>query len=713
MWLFVDIAQYYREHTRDIVRKNQGFLEKEVPALRAAYDAADKDKSGEIAKREVGVLLEQFFPDCNVSDKSHEAAIHALEVCDEDGDGQLTFNEFLKLMRLLQDDKERRALEKERTAVKETGFTYNEVKEFRQVFGMFRHNDNSGEMSFEEFEAMMANIIPMGDKNAELLHNMLLDNDTDGSLTVDFPEFLTMMKKVKDDDFAGVNEKAAEAADAADPSARLAREEAERKAKEQEELRQAMLEAERIAAEERQKAEEEEARQKAAREFKKSFGGDADASPEKDPNMPSPRTLRQQQRAREEEEKRLEAERIAKAKIAITADAMDGKRYFFEERLSESDVRARAARRAKERADEKARLQAEKLAQELAEKEAKLEAERLAEEEKQRAAQEEAEWKAKVLAERKAKEEEERKQKELEAKEAAKRRAKGVLNSSRAQSMPLLPHAAKGGSKGLYEVRTGIVGMRISPNHDFEAVAALKGGHRFYAKRFQFGKETWLKLHVENVAPPIFSPAGLKLPKDSLKTTSQETTGSNPVASTDQMFAECVPTLALLSHAEIHSCKELWIKYEEDIIYFVRASRKEKGKVEDDEEEAEKPLSAPTWSRAGGASPPHRLPPLNGEKQADNASLKRCKSLVDAVLTSQEWDPRAELVAELRQEAEALRLKRQDPRNARDIPPRGAGAWCNFRKYGVAPVPKPVDTNCGRWRQLCDTSPDGAARRVL
>eukprot|EP00747_Dinoflagellata_sp_TGD_P126187 gnl/TRDRNA2_/TRDRNA2_174258_c3_seq1.p1 gnl/TRDRNA2_/TRDRNA2_174258_c3~~gnl/TRDRNA2_/TRDRNA2_174258_c3_seq1.p1 ORF type:complete len:766 (+),score=160.92 gnl/TRDRNA2_/TRDRNA2_174258_c3_seq1:374-2671(+) len=114
---------------------------------------------------------------------------------------------FLKMMRLLQDYADRQALEKERQAISKVSFSREEVKEFRKIFGLFRE-DTSGDMSFAEFQIMMSNLVPMGDKAAEDLKALMKSVDQDGDLDLDFPEFLILMQKVKDLDFGGINAKA-------------------------------------------------------------------------------------------------------------------------------------------------------------------------------------------------------------------------------------------------------------------------------------------------------------------------------------------------------------------------------------------------------------------------------------------------------------------------------------------------------------------------
>ncbi len=134
----------------------------------------------------------------------------------------------------------------------------------------------------------------------------------------------------------------------------------------------------------------------------------------------------EEQRAKEEAERRAkeEAERRAKEEAERKAKE-EAERRAKEE--AERKAKEEAERRAKEEAERKAKEEAERRAKEEAERKAKEEAERRAKEEAERKAKEEAERRAKEEAERKAKDEAERRAKEeaeRKAKEEAERRAK-------------------------------------------------------------------------------------------------------------------------------------------------------------------------------------------------------------------------------------------------------------------------------------------------
>ena len=191
---------------------------------------------------------------------------------------------------------------------------------------------------------------------------------------------------------------------------RIAKEEAERKAKEEAE-RIAKEEAERKAKEEAERIAKEEAERKAKEEAERKAKEEAE------------------RKAKEEAERiaKEEAERKAKEEAERKAKE-EAERKAKEE--AERKAKEEAERKAKEEAERKAKEEAERIAKEEAERKAKEETERIAKEEAERKAKEETERIAKEEAERKAKEEAERK-----AKEEAERKAKEEAECNSYKSM--------------------------------------------------------------------------------------------------------------------------------------------------------------------------------------------------------------------------------------------------------------------------------------
>merc|ERR1712083_315637 len=132
-----------------------------------------------------------------------------MESVDEDGSGSM---DFMGLLRSCHNILISQRFKKEKKVVALTGFTSPEVHEFRQLF---LHSDTDGdtELSLSEFKQMIANICPMGDRNAAALTVLFQEvsdqqMDVEGSRDeLDFPEFMLLFKKMMDTNLGGIKER--------------------------------------------------------------------------------------------------------------------------------------------------------------------------------------------------------------------------------------------------------------------------------------------------------------------------------------------------------------------------------------------------------------------------------------------------------------------------------------------------------------------------
>jgi Ca2+-binding EF-hand superfamily protein len=210
LWQLDTLVRRYRTQARERFRRNRGFTEREVKKLQAKFQQYQPDSEDALEKRHLADLIADLFPDSGRDAATHHKAAQILHEVDQDGDGKLEFDEYLQLMRLIQDAADLQKIEKEQTAVQATGFLREEVAEFRKVFQVF-DSDASGEMSFDEFISLIATLVPDQDTNmSRELQNMLKDIDKDGNRSLDFPEFLRIMRRVQDDNWGEVNQRAAE-----------------------------------------------------------------------------------------------------------------------------------------------------------------------------------------------------------------------------------------------------------------------------------------------------------------------------------------------------------------------------------------------------------------------------------------------------------------------------------------------------------------------
>merc|ERR1712151_612291 len=96
-------------------------------------------------------------------------------------------------------------MEKERKAVLAAHFSKAELKEFRQVFRMY-DVDKNGTFDFDELQQMIAVLVPhaTGHKATKQLMSMMMEMDEDNSHSLDFPEFLILMKKILSENWQNI-----------------------------------------------------------------------------------------------------------------------------------------------------------------------------------------------------------------------------------------------------------------------------------------------------------------------------------------------------------------------------------------------------------------------------------------------------------------------------------------------------------------------------
>lgn len=205
---FVRMMKEYRIKQVADFRKNYGFPDKEVQRLRGKFGKYDRDHSGELEQGEIVRLLEEIFPKAKTNDAESLRIKRLMEEADKDGSGTLNFYDFLAMMRQYHDEKDEEYLRKEEAAVLETGFSKDEVDQFKEIYNS-ADKYKSGELSFQEVRAMLSVVIPSGvlEEQVKELTEILCGCDEDGNRETDFPEFLILMKKVQNVNFAEINER--------------------------------------------------------------------------------------------------------------------------------------------------------------------------------------------------------------------------------------------------------------------------------------------------------------------------------------------------------------------------------------------------------------------------------------------------------------------------------------------------------------------------
>jgi hypothetical protein len=105
----------------------------EVGKIKTSFDSFDTNKSGAIEKDEFFHAVMKLMNVKNPSDVSEKKLSRYWAEADRDRNGQISFEEFLRLMRIIQDGIDKYKLNKEIAVVAATKFTREEVKEFRRT----------------------------------------------------------------------------------------------------------------------------------------------------------------------------------------------------------------------------------------------------------------------------------------------------------------------------------------------------------------------------------------------------------------------------------------------------------------------------------------------------------------------------------------------------------------------------------------------------
>merc|ERR1712096_583478 len=130
----------------------------------------------------------------------------------EDGDdeeegeaeAEVNFRGFLQLMRQFLDDSDAQMLKKEEECIERTGFSQDDVLLWRDVFTKF-DLDRSGAYDPSEGKKLLGALGIQMDRAASVKYGAIFKEvDEDGSGDLDFAEFLLLIKKLIDEDFAGI-----------------------------------------------------------------------------------------------------------------------------------------------------------------------------------------------------------------------------------------------------------------------------------------------------------------------------------------------------------------------------------------------------------------------------------------------------------------------------------------------------------------------------
>jgi len=210
---FIQLVKQGKKAMLAKYRENHCFTDAELEKMAATFYTFDADGSGDIVRQELFQLLDSECP-VLARDKERRPMLVKLmqEVAPHANSNALDFQSYVRLRARLRDMQDSDRLLKEQSALRETGFSRMEAREFRQIF-LAADTDGDGELTLEEARNMIARICPMGVEHHAEFASIFKEVSsrqwrTEGSSDhADYPEFLFLMRKILDDDFANVSEK--------------------------------------------------------------------------------------------------------------------------------------------------------------------------------------------------------------------------------------------------------------------------------------------------------------------------------------------------------------------------------------------------------------------------------------------------------------------------------------------------------------------------
>eukprot|EP00929_Paragymnodinium_shiwhaense_P025524 TRINITY_DN15415_c0_g3_i1.p1 TRINITY_DN15415_c0_g3~~TRINITY_DN15415_c0_g3_i1.p1 ORF type:complete len:1410 (-),score=290.88 TRINITY_DN15415_c0_g3_i1:493-4722(-) len=224
----VNLDEFEQKAVLDIPRARQccaregGFTVQDVEELQEQFNKYDTDLNGEIEKEEMRCLFMDLAPDLATSAEARPKLMELLNEADGDGNGSLDFGDFKRLAASLRDLQEVSLKDRERISGRDGRFSRKEVEDLRELYCLFGGGESAGGSILKhQVECFLDRLKPLGSKLREAFNTCweeVVDRDRqvcmDGSLDslenggelakAAFPEFLTLMRRLMDENFAGI-----------------------------------------------------------------------------------------------------------------------------------------------------------------------------------------------------------------------------------------------------------------------------------------------------------------------------------------------------------------------------------------------------------------------------------------------------------------------------------------------------------------------------
>jgi len=197
---FLRLEGVYRKEVKIQLKENQGFTSTECNAMQADFTHYCVKNSKHILFGGLEKLVGLFLPDIPIDKYVREL----VKASDLTHNNKIEFRDFLWIMRRLNDKDSKETMVKAAKIRDELAYTKENVLNLRELFNAV-DEDLSGSLDVEELQILFMGLVDMNDNVKDELQVFLdrADVNRDGSL--DFFEFLRLMKTLEERNWHNIN----------------------------------------------------------------------------------------------------------------------------------------------------------------------------------------------------------------------------------------------------------------------------------------------------------------------------------------------------------------------------------------------------------------------------------------------------------------------------------------------------------------------------
>lgn len=214
---FISLAvDQWRKERLVYTKSHAGYTMDEMALLKKKFCKYETDVSARLSNEKMRML----FADLMTGSEIITGGFYTLKVSrpvvqqvikEANVSQNLNFNDYVQVMRLLENLSERERLEREREIVSQLNFNMRDVEVFRECF-FGERTDPRLRVEFGHLTEMLDGIVPLGDKNLNRLASIfqeVVPASFDGARSADFPAFLQLMHTLVQENFGQLKDKAA------------------------------------------------------------------------------------------------------------------------------------------------------------------------------------------------------------------------------------------------------------------------------------------------------------------------------------------------------------------------------------------------------------------------------------------------------------------------------------------------------------------------